>query len=60
MEKQRTQEELNQEYGNLCAQIGNKIIAIEGLNAEIQDIKKKIHELAEEARGIKKDDTVTP
>jgi hypothetical protein len=49
-EKMKTQAEYNQHYGQLCAEIGDKLIAIENLNQQIIAIKSKIAELAKEAK----------
>ena len=46
----KTQAEYNQQYGQLCAEIGDKLIAIENLNQQIIAIKSKIAELAKEAK----------
>ena len=50
----KTKEEYNQMYGQLCAEIGDKIVAIENANQQIISIKKKIVELAAEATAAAK------
>ena len=36
----KTQAEYNQQYGQLCAEIGDKLIAIENLNQQIENYNK--------------------
>jgi outer membrane murein-binding lipoprotein Lpp len=50
MEKPKTQAEFNAVYGQLCAEIGDKLITIQNLNAQIEQIKGRIAELAKEAK----------
>ena len=55
----KTKEEYNQMYGQLCAEIGDKMIAIENANQHIISIKKKIVELAAEAAEAAKAETTS-
>lgn len=55
----KTKEEYNQMYGQLCAEIGDKIVAIENANQQIITLKKKIVELAAEATAASKAEPVS-
>jgi hypothetical protein len=46
----KTQMDFNNQYAQLCAEIGDKLLAIENLNAAIIEVKKKIVALSEEAK----------
>ena len=50
MEKPKTQAEFNAVYAQLCAEIGDKLINIQNLNVQIEQIKVRISELAKEAK----------
>jgi hypothetical protein len=52
MEKPKTQMEFNNQYAQFCAEIGDKLLAIENLNAAIIEVKKKIVALSEEAKTV--------
>lgn len=58
-ELMKTKEEYNQMYGQLCAEIGDKIVAIENANQQIIALKKKIVELAAEATAAAKAEPVS-
>ena len=50
--KPKTQLEFNNQYAQYCAEIGDKLLAIENMNAAIIEIKKKIVALSEEAKTV--------
>jgi hypothetical protein len=52
MEKPKTQMDFNNQYAQYCAEIGDKLLAIENLNAAIIEVKKKIVALSEEAKTV--------
>jgi uncharacterized coiled-coil DUF342 family protein len=56
-EHMKTKEEYNQMYGQLCAEIGDKVVAIENANQQIITLKKKIVELAAEASAAAKSES---
>ena len=58
-ETMKTKEEYNQMYGQLCAEIGDKVVAIENANQQIIAIKKKIVELAAEATAAAKAEPIS-
>ncbi len=51
--KQRTMDEVKQEYTNYLASLGDKLVAIDNLNEVVQQIKAKLQELNKEAQAIK-------
>jgi len=45
----KTQEEYNQIYGNLCAELGDRTVKIKALEEQIAILMTKIKEVAEES-----------
>lgn len=50
----RTKEAINQDYGNICAQIGAHTMQIDQLNLQIEEAKQKIMDLGREMQEIMK------
>lgn len=49
---ERTKEQINQEYGNTCAQIGERMFQISVMQAEIAKLNEKVYKLGEEMQVL--------
>lgn len=59
-EKPKTFEQLQQEYGQTCATLGDRMIRMDFLQQEIDTVKKKLLEINALANAVKAAPIVAP
>ena len=51
-EQLRTREQINQDYGNTCAQIGERVFQISVMEQDVEALKRRILSIGEEMKAL--------
>lgn len=57
---QRTREQINNDYANTCAQIGERSFQISMMEADVDALKKRVLELGKEIKALDEAEKAAP